>query len=380
MIIVIFVLMKNKINIAFVSHFPHYKMGGQKSMLALIENLNRKIFNPIVFLTELGDLSEYLGNIKIPFQVIPLKPLKPKHILDHLRNILLIRKNIKTQNINILHPDFERDALLFGIAKKFTQAKLVWHVRLTRPTNQDKMILRLADRVIGISEGCRKRFDSKLIKDKYLTIFNGLDCTLFSPPKEINKVRDSLSLPKNKIIVGFVGQMKESKGIEELISAIYKINKLTDNYYFILIGDFLDENYQRYILTKLDNIENAFHIPHQKDIIMWMQAMDLLLLTSHEGSEGMGRVLFEAMATETAVIGTDISGIRDAITTETGYLIREKNPQAIVDAILKITNSKDELEKFKKNGRKRALEVFDIKIHARNIEKVYLDLLDIIQK
>lgn len=99
------------------------------------------------------------------------------------------------------------------------------------------------------------------------------------------------------------------------------------------------------------------------------------MLTSHEGVEGMGRVLFEAMACGTAVIGSDTSGVNEAITLETGILVPEKSPKDLAKAIDKIL-SDDELRKgFEIEGRKRALEHFDIRVHAKKIMDLYQVLI-----
>ena len=102
-----------------------------------------------------------------------------------------------------------------------------------------------------------------------------------------------------------------------------------------------------------------------------MQTADVLAAPSHEGVEGMGRVLYEAMACGTAVITTDISGNREAVTPETGLIVPEKSPGDIAAAIKRLMNDKELLTGFEKNGRKRSLELFDFKTNIRFIEQQY---------
>src|SRR5690606_16482445 len=114
----------------------------------------------------------------------------------------------------------------------------------------------------------------------------------------------------------------------------------------------------------------------KSEIHKWMQASDLLVLPSHEGVEGMGRVIFEAMACGTPALASDTSGVREAITPETGVLFPEKSAEAISNAILELNKNNEKWKQFSLAGRKRAKRVFDIKIHAENIMNLYEELLN----
>ena len=73
---------EKKVKIAFVSHFPHLKMGGQRSMMHLIENLNKDEFEPIVICPNEGELTEKCKSINVETFTTPLYPIKPKHYIQ----------------------------------------------------------------------------------------------------------------------------------------------------------------------------------------------------------------------------------------------------------------------------------------------------------
>src|SRR5881397_3087945 len=62
-------------------------------------------------------------------------------------------------------------------------------------------------------------------------------------------------------------------------------------------------------------------LPQQENVHEWLRAADLLVSGSHEDTEGMSRVLYEAMACGAVPIATDIRGNREAVTPETGVLV-----------------------------------------------------------
>lgn len=367
------------INVLYISHYPDLKMGGQQSMLALIKNLDRTQVNPYAIVPASGELYDRLSEIGCKVFVVPLTALKPKHLFKQILNVIAIRRIIKQNSIDIIHPDHERDSIIGGVAKLRAKAKMVWHVRLTRKVSTDKISVKLSDGIIGISKDVRLRFPSQeLIEYKYRTIYNGVDCDVFIPIESKFQLKNELNLDENLFLILFVGQFKIGKGVLDLINSAVFIKNDMSNFRIILIGTpestEFSQNMQNLINENdLDNYVKI--IPQQNNIHRYMQASDILILPSHEGAEGMGRVLFESMACGTPVIGTDVMGVREAITPDTGILVEEKNPKAIYEAINKFIYDQN----FKKDAeiasRNRALEVFDIKIHSQNVQKFYRDIL-----
>jgi glycosyltransferase involved in cell wall biosynthesis len=351
-------------------------MGGQQSMLALLSKLDRTKFRPIVILPQEGMLSEELQRLSIPYYIIPLTSNKIKHIFSILSNLISIIKLIKKEKISIIHSDFEADTVISGIACIITRIKLVWHVRLTRPSLQDSLLFRMSTIVIGVSNDCSGRFKRfKGFKSKYNTIYNGVDTDLFSV--DSNYIIPAEISP-GKTIITFIGQIIESKGVSELLHAIELLNSdpfLKDNTQFLFIGDFASDSLKMLLDNTSRNYDNVVHINFVRNIKDYMIASDILVLPSHEGSEGMGRVLFEAMSCSTAVIGTNIGGVREAINDECGILVAPGKPQEIVEAIQRLIVNKNQLEIIKKNGRSRAVQYFDIRKHAIEVQDVYLNIL-----
>lgn len=355
-----------------MSHFGELKMGGQKSMSALINNLNRNKYQPFAIVPYKGELSESLEKANCPCFTIPLKALKPKYFFYQLSNLLRLYRIIQREKIDIIHPDHERDAFLAGIACKFTKARMLWHVRLTRKVATDKVTFSLANKVIGIAEDVRNRFDF-VLKDsnKYQTIYNGVDCDLFIP-QDKSQIKLQLGLEPNDYIITYAGQFKLGKGVLDLINASQSIS--ANNNCILLIGEPANDSFLSDMKKAVESINSNGKIKilcYQENIHEWFAASDIVVLPSHEGTEGMGRVLFEAMACGTAVIGTDISGLRQAITPDTGILVPEKSPLALAEAINKLIADNEMRKTFAHNGRKRAFEHFNIKNHARQVEKIY---------
>lgn len=366
------------INILHISHYPTLQMGGQQSMFALIKNLDKHNFNSYVLLPSEGELSNVLEEAGYKCFFLPLCSLKAKNIFRTLSNIIKLHCIIKRDKIDIIHCDSERDAFISIFAKKHTNAKLIYHLRLTRKNNLDKAIIKNSDHLIGISEGTRQRVE-KEYQSKLSIIFNGVDVSKFVPvdDEERIKLKQELSFPDKDYNILFVGQIKYGKGILDLIEAAKILNDKGCNFSVSLVGKFENNEFETLVKNKIKdyNLTHIFYFWGQRDnIYRFMQAADVLVLPSHEGVEGMGRVIFEAMACGIPAVASDISGVREAVPKGTGILVLEKNPTELANALIEInkTGSKNYVEKCRQN----ALTNFDIKEHAKKVEKVYNHLLN----
>jgi len=353
-------------------------------MVHLIEHLDRSKINPIAVCPEPGELSEKLESIACPTIFIPLFSIKPKHYLDVWKSYKMMKEFIVSEEIDILHPDRDADALLFGLAKRNTKTKMIWHARVNAPNKKDKWNFNLSDGVIGVSNAAGKRFENfNNFNQKYKTIFNGVDTDLFKPVESKPLVRKELGLSPDKFHLMFVGQITKGKGIFDLINAASILNEHKESrkvLQVLFIGAFAGNSGEKEFNSRINSLQlNDIieYIPQQKNIERWMQAADALIIPSHEGVEGMPRVLYEAMACGAVGIGSDTSGVRETIDTNSGLLVIEKSPEDIADKIKLLIENKDLLYKLQANGRKRAVKMFDIRRHAREIEKFYEYIMNI---
>ncbi len=373
--------MKRKLKVAYVSHFSHIRMGGQKSTVHLIENLDRTKVTPIGICPQEGELSEKLESIGCRCFFVPLYPVKPRHYLELITTYRMLRGLIKQQGIDILHPDRGADALICGLARIGTGSRLVWHARVNAPHNSDRINYTLADGVIGVSRAASARFAKFANFDsKCRTIFNGVDTDLFAPVEDKAAVREQLGLPKDRFILIFVGQITRGKGIYELAESmkIMKSGNTEELPLLLYVGTPRSDVEKSNLESFFDANELADYvriIPQQSNIHEWMQAADAQIIPSHEGVEGMPRVLYEAMACGTVGIGSDTSGVRETVTEDSGLLVKEKSPEDIAKIIMKLMSDKELVRKLQAGGRKRAVENFGIRRHARQVEEFYEYLL-----
>jgi glycosyltransferase involved in cell wall biosynthesis len=361
-------------------------MGGQRSMALLIEHLDRRVVEPLAICPGPGELTDHLTALGCPVEHIPLHPIKPRTLLRVLESARRIRALARQRAIDILAPDAPRDALTCGLAKLGTPTKLMWFVRLTRPDRLDPLLERLADGFIGDSDAPRARFSpSPRVTARYRTILGGADLRRFRPPEDRAALRRELGLPDDRFVLVFVGQVTRAKGIFEIVDAFGQIRVApTDGPRPLLLV--VGAPHPSGVAGEIEARARASGggawgdvrlLGQREDVHRWMQAADVLVSGSHRDTEGMSRVLYEAMACGAVPIATDIPGNRDAVTPDTGVLVPERSPEDIARAVTSLRAHPERLAALRAQGVRRARETFDIRFHARGVEAFYRQLLSL---
>jgi glycosyltransferase involved in cell wall biosynthesis len=76
--------------------------------------------------------------------------------------------------------------------------------------------------------------------------------------------------------------------------------------------------------------------------------------------DGLPTVIMEALVCRVPVVATDVGGIKEVVTDgETGYLVQQKNPAALADAIEKLAHDRENALRMAENGKRRVLDFYD---------------------
>ncbi len=375
-------LRRPPLRVAYVSHLNDLRMGGQRSIAALVQHIDRRQVEPFGICPGTGAFSEFLTQADCQVLSVDFPALKLINIFRIVKTLLRLRRYFRDRSIDIVHSDEERSTLYCNIAAIGLASKVLYHVRTARPHHLDALNLRLADALIGISRGALARFRSyAMIESKSTVIFNGVDSRTFVPAEDKSETRSQLELPTQRFIVAFIGNIKQSKGISDLIAAWQHLGRRLDPEsmpLLLLIGDAAEGDPAVSALQGLLHTpfwrEHVRLLPHQGNIQEWMSAVDAVVLPSYQG-EGMGRVLFEAMACGAIAIGSDIAGVREALTADSGLLIPPAAPDELAHSIISLMSDPDRQERYRVHGLQRARTVFSIDRHAQNVLDLYQQLI-----
>ncbi len=99
--------------------------------------------------------------------------------------------------------------------------------------------------------------------------------------------------------------------------------------------------------------------------------------TGHDGNvEGIPNSMLEAMASGLPVFATDHGGIPEAVENGvSGVLVRERDHEALANALLNATQDSDSLARIARNGAEVVRKNFDLQAQAQRLEEIYLRLI-----
>lgn len=203
----------------------------------------------------------------------------------------------------------------------------------------------------------------------------GVDIRRFSPmtPSQRASLRAKFGLAEENrsFIIGYVGRIVPEKGIDLLMHAIAGLEKAQ----LVIAGD-------GWMLPTLKRLSEEIGlqrrvkfigaIPHE-NLPQLLNAIDVLVLPSRSmphWKEQFGRVLVEAMACGTPVIGSSSGAIPEVI-GNCGLVFREGNIDELRSHILRVANDYELRMELSQRGRMRAISQFSSEVVAKKTLKAY---------
>jgi glycosyltransferase involved in cell wall biosynthesis len=209
------------------------------------------------------------------------------------------------------------------------------------------------------------------------TIGNGIDTTRFhSRHLERNTLETVLGLRSGVFRVASTGRLVQGKGFSDLLAAFAQLRHDDPTAELLLIGGNIAQDispYQAEFLAQARSlgVSDALVVTGITDRVEdYLATCDVFVLPSYR--EGLPRALLEAMATEIAVVATNIRGCREAITHgENGYLFPPHDVASLVTLLRRLREDPSLRTSLGKKARARVSEKFDERDYvARQVQAI----------
>ncbi len=198
-----------------------------------------------------------------------------------------------------------------------------------------------------------------------ILIPNGIDTEHFKPMERNEMLAEALGIESGKWkekrkIVGFVGELREKKGLQTLLLAYAQANK-KQPVTLLIVGEvrqgedkkFFDE----FQITNPDTqIIVTGNIPH-KDLPAYYSLIDVCVHPSLR--DGMPNAVLEAMACGKSVIATPVGGMTDIIDDgKNGHFVNVNDVDGLSKKIIEALNSNQEA--IQKSARETIITQFTL--------------------
>ncbi len=363
-----------------IFHTPVRYGGGERQLILLSKEFKKNNLDFIIInLAKSEEFEKELDKNQIPFSTITNKKLgdspSKKDYFFHLLSLLrkLFKKELKLlyKNAKIVYArDFPANFFVYFLIKIYGKddKKFIYSRHFYKNPEKGLVkkvyfkVLKNFDVLIGVSEYVSKSLLETFpeLKEKILTIPNGIDLKRFDLKQTKEELRKEFNLPLNDLLAIYIARFTLQKNHIFLIDVLKNI----EGFKLILIGEgntksqFMEEISKNNLNDRvilLGYIENS-KIPY------YLKASDFCLFPSK--GEGFSNAILEAMA---ASLPTVI--FKDIYSPEYGDNILVANSEkSFIDYCQKLVN--DELFRRKISEKiKEHIKKFDIK----NIAQRYLE-------
>lgn len=139
------------------------------------------------------------------------------------------------------------------------------------------------------------------------------------PTERRDSLRRELKIPADAVVVLFCGHLTQNKGVQDIIDILPEIDNESLYFVFIGHGGELKEELRVTLGDSDTQPGKLLWKLHPIAVRRWFTVADLLLLPSY--SEGRPTVIYEAMASQTPVLATEVGGIPEQVEDgQTGWL------------------------------------------------------------
>jgi len=207
---------------------------------------------------------------------------------------------------------------------------------------------------------------------------SGIDVSEYRPgtrrSPESLELRRSLGIAEDAFVALFVGRLQLDKGLIEFVEAAQQLKQKRQDIEFVMVGA-PDPGNKRSVSDEMVNTwrdQGDVIFTGRREDVPDLMAMSNTVVTPTYYREGLPRTLLEAAATGLPLIGTDMPGVREAISDgSNGILIPIRDSSAIASAVERLADEPETSERFGSASLERAKSEFDHTLVVGEYIKMY---------
>lgn len=318
-----------KINVLYIAHQTFYWGGAAKSLCNLISSVSEYV-NPIVLVSDEGDVTEYLRANNIKYFVYPIPYLHTptglilycrkwcSYLYREWKGVRYIASLLRNENIQIIHSNASIFTFGYSLAK-YMKVKHVWHVREYLDLDYNIKVLigrKKLERLINKS-------DARIAISTSIAEYWHMDTDgRYIIGNAVRKCSETEYNPlKHKYVLFCAAGLIENKGTQFCVEAFCKSGIFRKGYKLVMCGHCQTE-YKQYLYS----IAQEYGAQNSLDIRSFCDDLKSLYINASayimaSKCEALGRVTIEAMFYGCPVIARNSGGTTDIVThNKTGYL------------------------------------------------------------
>jgi len=363
-------------NILFTNFHPHNGGGHRTYLNNLFNYISEENNNINVFIAS-PELSRLNLDLRSNFksQVFNVDfPSKLKNLFQIFKNIKILAKLIKQNNIDIVHTNGNPDHKIVMLCKwlyKFN-FKIVRTKHDTFPIKNkffSKILFsKFTDHLILVSYYQYKQLDDSALLNKTSVIHNGVDLKFYKPQKKSKDVITDFNIDEDDIVFVSVAGTNLNKGWPLLVEALSRLDQNYINRFKVIIAGKTPSQKDIDLYVKRFNLEDLVIFPGLVDDIRQIVSIaDFGFVLSQK--EALSYACREMMAMGVPVLISSNTGLTENITDgEDGWIVNRSIDE--IESFLKSLTFINKKE-FSESAYKKAQNEFDLSSWANKTISVY---------
>ena len=301
-----------------------------------------------------------------------------RHPWNYLRASMDLARDLRRRRVQIVHCADLLAAYHAGLAAKLARLPLLCHIRCVfdHLSKRDQSFLWPVDHFAFISKAVRDGFAYRAAVKRGTVIYTGFSIPVFKRDEAAASLRKEFGIPDTDAVIGMAARIAELKDFHTFARAAGIVLRSHPNVRFLLVGDYSQPQQQthyarvRQWLNDYGVSSQFIFTGHRNDATRVLAGMDISVLCTH--SEGFGRVIVEAMAQGTPVVGTAIDGVPEIIRHgSNGLMHAHEDHEDLARCLAALLDDSGYAARLAAAGKIDAAERFSADAFVLNIESLY---------
>lgn len=353
-------------NILFTSDLSG--MGGGETSLVNLSNVLKQDNNISVLCNTSGRLNDILRNNGIPVHEINYRNKK-----SLLKNLISIRKLVKSKEIQIIHSNDPLTSIIMHYAVIGLKVRTFWtcHGQWYDFKGLKKFLIKRSNfHIFCVSTKVKESLDRMGFKNTSVS-YLGIPIEKYKNAKPTD-LRNELGIPTNNMLIACIGRFQPIKGQLKLVEAVNSLIKERCDITCLLVGGCVfgtkeDEDYynkvRKYVHDKILD-KNVIFLGERQDIPSILKEIDCLIVPSD--NESFGMVAIEALAAGTHVLSTPNDGVSEILNYDQRFIAASNDAKGLYLLINSFINKGD-----RTTSQRIKASIVDEKFLIDNVAKIY---------
>ena len=286
-----------------------------------------------------------------------------------LSGVVALRRWLRENPADVVSTHSSTDSWLSAFALLGSRTPIVRtrHISAPVPRNfMSRWLYSRAARIVTAGEALRRDLieRNRLPAEKVESVPTGMDTTRYRPGDRVH-ARTQLGLPKQKTLIGIVATLRSWKGHRFLLEALPAEATL------VIVGDGPQRQALELLVTQLNIKERVIFAGNQRDVVPWLQALDVFALPSY-ANEGVPQALLQAMLTGLPCVTTHVGSIGElAIDGRTALVVPPQQVPPLSEALRRLIGDAALRDRLGKAAREHCTQTMSAERMLDRMEAIY---------